>query len=47
MESQRQENKSLLDAVLPHGMLEYFSLNKVDPQLEVINIYLEEKNITL
>jgi hypothetical protein len=46
MENQRQENKSLIQAVLPQGMLEYFTLNKVETLAETINIYLEEKNIT-
>lgn len=46
MENQRQENSSLIQAVLPQGMLDYFTLNKVDTLSEIINIYLEEKNIT-
>jgi len=46
MENQRKENTSLIQAVLPQGMLDYFTLNKVDILSEIINIYLEEKNIT-
>lgn len=45
MENQRQENTSLLSAVLPQGMLDYFTLSKVETLTETINIYLEEKNI--
>lgn len=45
MGKEKQENSSLISAVLPQGMLEYFTVNKVEPLSDIINIYLEEKNI--
>lgn len=45
MEDQREEESSLLNAFLPKGILEYFTITKVDQLERSINIFLEEKNI--
>lgn len=45
MENQREEDSSLLNVFLPKGILEYFTITKVDQFEESINIHLEEKNI--
>lgn len=45
MEGQREEESSLLNAFLPKGILEYFTITKVDQLEELINIHLEEKNV--
>ena len=45
MENQREEGSDLLNAVLPKGILEYFTIDKVDQHGESINIHLQEKNI--
>jgi hypothetical protein len=45
MEHQREEDSSLLNVFLPKGILDYFTITKVDQFEESINIHLEEKNI--
>jgi hypothetical protein len=45
MEHQREEDSSLLNVFLPKGILEYFTITKVDQFEESINIHLEENNI--
>lgn len=45
MEDQREEESGLLNAFLPKGILEYFTITKVDQLERSINIFLEEKNI--
>ena len=44
MEHQREES-NLLNAFLPKGILEYFTIIKVDQFKESINIHLEENNM--
>ena len=41
---QKDEFQLLAELVLPDGILDYFTINKVDQGLEVSSIYLEEKN---
>jgi len=45
MENQSEANKSLLNLVLPKGILEYFTVNKIEHTEETVNIYLSEKNV--
>lgn len=40
-----QAEQSLISALLPEGILDYFELIKVDKLDKMLNIYLEEKNI--
>lgn len=45
MENQSEANNSLLNLVLPKGILEYFTVNKIEHTEETVNIYLSEKNV--
>ena len=45
MENQSEANKSLLNLVLPKGILDYFTVNKIEHTEETVNIYLSEKNV--
>jgi hypothetical protein len=41
----QSEDYNLVSLVLPSGILDFFSITKVAHTEEVLNIYLEEKNI--
>ena len=41
---QKQEYQLLANLVLPSGILDYFSISKIDQSPEVYSIYLEENN---
>lgn len=41
---QKQEYQLLANLVLPSGILDYFSISKIDQNPEVYSIYLEENN---
>ena len=45
MENYSEENHSLLNLVLPKGILEYFTVSNIAQTEEIVNIYLSEKNI--
>jgi hypothetical protein len=45
MEHQNEEGLSLAKVVLPHGILEYFTLSNVVQTEDILSIYLNEKNI--
>lgn len=45
MEHYSEENTSLLNLVLPQGILEYFTVCKIEQAEATVNIYLSEKNI--
>lgn len=45
MENKKEELESLISLFLPEGILEYFTISKVEQQGESINIHLEESNI--
>lgn len=45
MENKREGLESLMSLVLPEGILEYFTISKVEQLEESINIHLEEGNI--
>ena len=37
--------QTLISALLPEGILDYFELTQVEKEAKMLNIYLEEKNI--
>lgn len=41
-----REDINLASLILPTGLLDFFTINKVIPSEETLHIYLEEKNIT-
>jgi hypothetical protein len=45
MEKYREETHSLLNLVLPKGILDYFTVSNIAQTEENVNIYLSEKNI--
>lgn len=45
MNNESEETVSLLNLVLPKGILEYFTVTKLAYTEEMVNIYLSEKNI--
>jgi len=45
MENYSEEPHSLLNLVLPKGILEYFTVSNIEQTEETVNIYLSEKNI--
>jgi hypothetical protein len=45
MEDRSEESTSLINLVLPKGLLEYFVINKIEHLENSIGVYLEEKNI--
>lgn len=45
MENNSKETHSLLNLVLPNGILDYFTVSNIEQTEETVNIYLSEKNI--
>lgn len=45
MEKYSEETHSLLNLVLPKGILDYFTVSNIEQTEENVNIYLSEKNI--
>ena len=45
MENYSEETHSLLNLVLPKGILDYFTVSNIEQTEENVNIYLSEKNI--
>jgi len=45
MENYSEETHSLLNLVLPKGILDYFTVSNIAQTEENVNIYLSEKNI--
>ena len=42
---QEKEKNEIAEFILPRGILEYFTINKVSQLPKELNIYLEEKNV--
>jgi hypothetical protein len=45
MEQQNEEGLSLVNVVLPSGILEFFTINNIVQSEALLSIYLNEKNI--
>ncbi|NWJ52958.1 MAG: transposase [Bacteroidetes bacterium] len=45
MDNHSKESNSLLDLVLPKGILAYFTVSNIEHTEETVNIYLSENNI--
>jgi hypothetical protein len=45
MENQSEEGLSLANLVLPSGILEFFTISNIVQSEELLNIYLNEKNL--
>ena len=45
MENQSEESQSLANVILPKGILEFFTINKIVQTEEILRIYLNEKNL--
>ena len=46
MEQQNEEGLSLVNVVLPSGILEFFTITNIVQSAELLSIYLNEKNIS-